>query len=198
MNSLLKASRCVSLAGLYSGGALILAAAFLIGTDVLMRRFAGVTIGGADELAQFALAMGTAWSLGGALFDRAHIRVDSAYSRFPLQVRAILDILGLALFIFFFIFVTWHAFGVLGQSWTNGSVSHSALQIPIFIPQGLWVLGFVSFLFIATILLLDAVGKLMRGDFRAVSRVIGTKSAEEEVEEELALARATGEEADRR
>lgn len=198
MHALLKTSRSVSLAGLYTGGALILAAAFLIGTDVLLRRFAGTTIGGADELAQFALAIGTAWSLAGALFDRAHIRVDSAYGRFPLPVRAVLDILGIALFIFFFAFVTWHALGVVGQSWTSGSVSHSALQIPIVVPQGLWLLGLVAFLFVAAILLFDAVGNLIRGDLRAVSRSIGTKSAQEEVDEELALARAGGREDERK
>jgi len=188
MKSLLRVSHGIARLGLYSGGVLLLASAFLIGVDVLLRRFMGTSVGGADELAQFALAVGTTWSLAGALCDRAHIRVDSAYSRFPLRLRVILDMLGIALFIFFFALVTWNAFGVLEQSWTSNSISHSALQMPIVIPQGLWVLGLVAFIFVATTLLLDAVVKLISGDFRAVSRSIGTKSAQEEVEEELAFA----------
>ena len=57
--------------GLWVGGGLILLAAVLIGIDVLMRKFLNRSIGGADELAGYALAIGTAWGLGAALIDRA-------------------------------------------------------------------------------------------------------------------------------
>ena len=69
--------------GLWFGGALVLLAAILIGIDVLMRKFLARSIGGADELAGYALAIGTAWGLGAALLDRAHIRIDSLYMLFP-------------------------------------------------------------------------------------------------------------------
>ena len=65
--------------GLWFGGALVFVAALLIGVDVLMRKFLARSIGGADELAGYALALGTAWSLGAALLERAHIRIDSLY-----------------------------------------------------------------------------------------------------------------------
>ena len=60
--------------GLWFGGALILLAAVLIGIDVLMRKFLDRSIGGADELAGYALAIGTAWGLGAALLDRSRYR----------------------------------------------------------------------------------------------------------------------------
>ena len=47
--------------GLWFGGALVLLAAVLIGIDVLMRKFLARSIGGADELAGYSLAIGTAW-----------------------------------------------------------------------------------------------------------------------------------------
>ncbi|MDP3241857.1 MAG: TRAP transporter small permease subunit, partial [Reyranella sp.] len=62
--------------GLWFGGALVLLAAVLIGIDVLMRKFLALSIGGADELAGYSLAIGTTWGLGAALLDRAHIRID--------------------------------------------------------------------------------------------------------------------------
>ena len=45
--------------GLWFGGALVLLAALLIGIDVLLRKFFQTSIGGADELAGYALALGT-------------------------------------------------------------------------------------------------------------------------------------------
>src|SRR5215203_3852459 len=97
--------------GLWFGGALILLAAVLIGIDVLMRKFLARSIGGADELAGYALAIGTAWGLGAALIDRAHIRIDSLYMLFPLRLRLAFDFAGLVLFISFFAMTAWHGLG---------------------------------------------------------------------------------------
>src|SRR5204862_289075 len=83
--------------GLWFGGALILAAALLIGIDVTLRKFFNASIGGADEVAGYALALGTAWSLGATLLDRAHIRIDSLYVLFPRPLRLALDFAGIAL-----------------------------------------------------------------------------------------------------
>ena len=94
--------RRFTLWGLWFGGALILLAAVLIGIDVLMRKFLARSIGGADELAGYALAIGTAWGLGAALIDRAHIRIDSLYGLFPRKLRLLLDFAALVLFISFF------------------------------------------------------------------------------------------------
>ena len=80
--------------GLWFGGALVLLAAVLIGIDVLMRKFLDRSIGGADELAGYSLAIGTAWGLGAALLDRAHIRIDSLYVFFPQKIRLALDALA--------------------------------------------------------------------------------------------------------
>ena len=73
--------------------------ASLIGIDVLMRKFLDRSIGGADELAGYALAIGTAWGLGAALLDRAHIRIDSLYVLFPRRLRLALDLAALVLFV---------------------------------------------------------------------------------------------------
>jgi TRAP-type C4-dicarboxylate transport system permease small subunit len=185
MKNLLTLGHGIARLGLWLGGGIILASAILIAVDVLLRRFAGWTIGGADELAQFALAIGTTWSLAGALLERAHIRVDSAYGRFPLALRSGLDVLGLVLFLGFFSVVTWYAFDVFQQSLASGSRTHSALQLPAAVPQAIWVAGLVMFLFVGLLLLIEAISNLLKGDLYAVAQAIGTKSAAEEVNEEL-------------
>jgi TRAP-type C4-dicarboxylate transport system permease small subunit len=171
--------------GLWFGGALILLAAVLIGIDVLMRKFLTASIGGADELAGYALAIGTAWGLGAALIDRAHIRIDSLYVLFPRKLRLLLDLAALVLFVAFFALMTWHGLGVVSQSWTSGSRSQSALETPTVIPQALWIVGLLGFVVVGVLLLLYAVRLIVRGDLPGAARTIGTRSAEEEVEDEI-------------
>src|SRR5215203_2578853 len=165
--------------GLWFGGALVLLAAILIGIDVLMRKLLARSIGGADELAGYSLAIGTAWGLGAALVDRAHIRIDSLYMRFPSRARLAFDFAGLVLFLTFFGLMAWHGWGVVEQSWTSGSRSQSALETPTVIPQLLWFAGLVGFLFVGVLLLLRALMLIGRGMPRDASRLIGTRSAEE-------------------
>ena len=171
--------------GLWFGGALVLLAALLIGIDVLMRKFLARSIGGADELAGYSLAIGTAWGLGAALLDRAHIRIDSLYMLFPRGLRLALDLAGLVLFLAFFGLIAWHGWGVVEQSWTSGSRSQSALETPTVIPQLLWIAGLLGFLAVGLVLLVHAARLMRSGDLRAVSQLIGTRSAEEEVEDEI-------------
>lgn len=171
--------------GLWFGGALVLLAAVLIGIDVVLRKFFSTSIGGADELAGYALAIGTAWSLAAALIDRAHIRIDSLYALFPMRLRLALDVAGLLLLAGFFGLVAWHGFGVVAQSWVSGSRSQSALETPTVIPQFIWIVGLVGFVVVALVLLSHALALMARGDLAAAARLISTRSAEEEVEDEI-------------
>jgi TRAP-type C4-dicarboxylate transport system permease small subunit len=171
--------------GLWFGGALILLAAFLIGIDVLLRKFLARSIGGADELAGYALAIGTTWGLGAALLDRAHIRIDSLYVLFAQKVRLALDLVAVILLVGFFALILWHGWGVLAQSWTSGSRSQSALETPTVLPLGLWIAGLAAFVATGAVLLAQALRLMATGDLAAAARLISTRSAEEEVEDEI-------------
>ncbi|MCC7272641.1 MAG: TRAP transporter small permease [Alphaproteobacteria bacterium] len=171
--------------GLWFGGTLILIAAVLIGVDVVLRKFLAQSIGGADELAGYALAIGTAWGLGAALIERAHIRIDSLYVLFRTPVRVLLDVAGLVLFVGFFALVAWHGRGVLEQSWSSGSRSQSALETPLIVPQVIWFAGMLLFFAVGLVLLVEALRRIAAGDMQGVVRLIGTRSAEEEVEDEI-------------
>src|SRR5262245_22515768 len=177
--------RRVTQVGLWFGGALVLLAAVLIGVDVCLRKFLATSIGGADELAGYALAIGTAWSLAAALVDRAHIRIDSLYVLFPKRLRLALDFLGLVLFVGFFGLVAWHGWSVVAQSWSAGSRSQSALQTPTVIPQTVWLVGMVLFVAVGVVLFVRALRLAARGKTGEVAAAIGTRSAEEEVEAEV-------------
>jgi TRAP-type C4-dicarboxylate transport system permease small subunit len=171
--------------GLWFGGGLILLAALLIGIDVLMRKFLARSIGGADELAGYALAIGTTWGLGAALLDRAHIRIDSLYVLFPQKLRLALDVLALVLLVGFFALIGWHGWGVVAQSWTSGSRSQSALETPTVLPQAVWIAGLIVFVLVGLFLLVTALRLGLSGDLRGMAQLISTRSAEEEVEDEI-------------
>lgn len=185
MDAAIAIARRLTRFGLWFGGALILAAAVLIGIDVTLRKVFNASIGGADELAGYALALGTAWSLGATLLDRAHIRIDSLYVFFPRAVRLALDFAGLALFVAFFGLIARHGWNVAAQSWVSESRSQSALQTPTVLPQAVWLVGLALFFTVGVVLLSHAAALLARGRPADAERAISTRSAAEEVEDEI-------------
>ncbi len=185
MDAAIALARRLTRYGLWFGGGLILVAAVLIGVDVTLRKVFDASIGGADELAGYALALGTAWSLGAALLDRAHIRIDSLYALFPRPLRLALDFIGLALFIAFFGLIARHGWNVAQQSWISGSRSQSALQTPTVLPQSVWLVGLAFFVVVGIVLLVRAVAFIARGDAAEAERAISTRSTAEEVQEEM-------------
>lgn len=178
-------ARRLSRLSLWFGGALVLLAAVLIGIDVLLRKLFETSIGGADELAGYALAIGTSWSLGAALLDRTHIRIDSLYGLFPRGLRLALDLVGLALFIGFFGLIALRGWDVVEQSWVSASRSHTALATPTVIPQFLWFYGLAMLVAVGCVLFVHAVLLMARGEAGAAAKVISTRSAAEEVEDEV-------------
>jgi TRAP-type C4-dicarboxylate transport system permease small subunit len=157
----------------------------LIGVDVTLRKFFNTSIGGADELAGYALALGTAWSLGAALVERAHIRIDSLYVLLPRWLRLALDFVGLALFIAFFALIARHGWSVAQQSWVSGSRSQSALATPTVVPQSLWLAGLALFFLVGLALLAHAAMLVARGNAAAAAQAISTRSAAEAVQKEI-------------
>lgn len=166
------------------GGALLTLSAFVIGADILLRNTIAVTVGGANELSGYALAMATPWAMILAMLHRSHVRIDTVYTHLPSHLRAILDLVGMIATITFFALVAWYAEGVFAQSVDSNTHSVSALAVPLAIPQAFWFAGFVAFLVVATVLLLRSAIALAKGQFDRVHNLIGARSTEEELESE--------------
>src|SRR5690606_25154229 len=75
--------------------------------------------------------------------------------------------------------------GVFTQSWVAGSRSQSALEVPLVIPQAAWLVGLAVFLVTALMLLAHALTLGVRGDLVEMSRTISTRSAAEEIDDEV-------------
>jgi TRAP-type C4-dicarboxylate transport system permease small subunit len=187
MNRLQAAAEGISRIGAIIGGAMLLVASVLICIDITLRYTMSVTLGGADEISGYALAISSAWGFSAALLSRSHIRIDTVYVRLKsIKVRALLDLISLATLMGFFGMVTWYAWGVVKQSWVSDSHSLSAIEAPLVIPQGLWFAGLLFFVFLCALLLVRGLLAFMSGDYPGLFALIGSKSALAEAEEEIA------------
>jgi len=187
MQRLQTAAEQISRVGAVIGGAMLLVASILICIDITLRYAFAVTLGGADELSGYALAISSAWGFSAALLHRAHIRIDTVYVRIrSVPARALLDLVSLATLLFFFGMVTFYAWGVVKQSWVSDSHSLSAIEVPLIIPQGLWFAGLLFFVLLCALLLARGLLAFAQGRYGALFALIGSKSAVEEAEEEIA------------
>jgi TRAP-type C4-dicarboxylate transport system permease small subunit len=187
MNRLQAAAEGISRVGAIIGGVMLLVASIMICIDITLRYTMSVTLGGADEISGYALAISSAWGFSSALLSRSHIRIDTVYVRLKsIKARALLDLISLATLMGFFGMVAWYAWGVVKQSWVSDSHSLSAIEAPLVIPQGLWFAGLVFFVLLCALLLVRGLLAFLAGDYNGLFAMIGSKSALAEAEEEIA------------
>lgn len=170
----------------WAGGAMIMAAAAVICIEVVLRGAFHKSFAGVDELAGYALAISTTWACGFALIGKAHVRIDTLYYMLPRALRPYLDISALAVLFSFVAMLTYHASVLTALSFQFGSRSVTPLATPLWIPQGLWVFGLITFLLVILVLLAGAVVALASGQTALVSRLAGPVSVDEELQAELA------------
>lgn len=186
LTRLIDAATILSRAAVYAGGAITIASVLLISFDVIARKFFGFTTRGADELSSYAFAISTAWALSFASLQRANVRIDFIYQHMPVRLAAILDWVALVTLAVFVAILTRYAYEVLAASWIQNSHANTPLATPLWIPQGLWFLGFVWFCVVLALMLVRASSALVTGDLAAVQTLCGVRSSEQEAEEEAA------------
>ncbi len=174
---------------IWFAGALMLAAAFLVSFDVLVRKLLVISVGGADELSGYAFAIGTSWALAFTLLQRANVRVDALYTHLPARVCAVLDLAAMLSLGIFVGLLTWQAWEVLDTSLAFNARATTPLQTPLWLPQSLWLAGLVLFAFTWTPLLLRSILALSGGDLAGVRLLIGARSIEEDAADEITHAR---------
>ncbi|RTZ41477.1 TRAP transporter small permease [Candidimonas sp. SYP-B2681] len=173
--------------GTWMGGIFLLLASMLIVIDLAMRKFLGWSMGGADEIAGYVLAIISAWAFPITLLRRSHIRVDVLYTHMSRGVRVALDLFALLCLGVFIALLTYHAWQVLTDSISFKSVSNTPLQVPQWIPQSMWFAGYVFFLITIVVLLACALYLVIMRRSRDVGGLIGINSVEEEIKEEVQI-----------
>jgi TRAP-type mannitol/chloroaromatic compound transport system permease small subunit len=165
---------------------MMLASAFLVGIDVLVRKLFTLSVGGADEVTGYAFAVATSWSLAFTLLQRANVRVDALYVHLPRALTALLDLAALLALGLFVGLLTWFAAAVLRDSLVFATRATTPLATPLWIPQSLWLAGFVAFLFAWLPLVLRVGLALIAGDRAQVRALAGARTLQEDARAEAA------------
>ncbi len=192
MNKILAFTESLNRAGAWAGGILLFLTAVMIAVEVVLRKAFAISMGGADELSSYVLAISCSWAFGFALMRKAHIRIDILHARFPDKVRIALDLLSLLIFLTYITPLTYFAFLVARTSWIRESAANTPLQTPLWIPQGLWLVGLAVFLLTIVMLLAGTLFRLARRDLAGAARLSGPTTLEEEIEEESGIHVAAG------
>lgn len=191
MERLHRVAYTIARVGTWVGGGLLLLTAIIVAIDVVMRAAFARSVGGADELSGYALAIATAWGISFTLLERSHIRIDSLYEKVSLRWRAILDLVSLAAFLLFMGLTAYYGWKVLAQSLASNARSISAMGTPLALPQAIWFGGLMFALLVIVLLLAQGAMALVRGDLAKVSELIGSKAVIEDVDAEMAAVRET-------
>ncbi|MEO1599290.1 MAG: TRAP transporter small permease [Pseudomonadota bacterium] len=109
MDRMIRASHTLSRWLVWLGGVLLIGSALLVTAEVFLRKFANISIGGADEISGYAFAVATALAFSYALFERAHIRVELVHAWMPPRVQAGMDVVADLAALLFFGLLLWQA-----------------------------------------------------------------------------------------
>ncbi len=184
MDRIVNLAETVSRWLVWIGGTLIILSALMVTMEVVLRKVFNVSIGGADELSGYAFGIATTLGFAYALFQRAHIRVDALYNLFPEWLKTISNFVGMILLSGFVGIVCVSAWGMVSDTVKHNSHSITPMRVPLALPQIPWLAGWLFFFLCTLLLIVAAFVALRSGDTARVDRLIGTKSVDEQIEEE--------------
>jgi len=174
----------ISVWAVWAAGLALLLSAIMVTVDVFSRKFFNVTMSGSDEISGYVFAAGTTWAYSYCLLHRSNVRIDVLYNFLSPLVRSTLDVIGIALLLYYMSYLTHKAFGVFWTSWTGNSISTTTLLTPLWIPQLMWFLGLALFVLTLAFVFLYTLISLLRGDLERVRKAAGAMSAQEELLQE--------------
>jgi len=159
----------------------LLAFSALTCLDVIGRKLFNITLQGTDEIGGYTMAVISAVGFSLALLSRAHTRIDIAMNIMSAHGRAILNTIAALTIALMAAYGAWRGWAVLKESLDLRSVSNSPLQIPMWIPQGLWLAGLILFACVAIFAAVHAV-RLLFADPRKVDVLYGPPTVREEID----------------
>ena len=116
LDRLLEQAEKISRIIVWIGGGMLIFAAVMTTLEVILRKFANFSFGGADEIAGYIFAISTYFAFAFATLHRAHVRIDALYIRLPQPIRLFLDVFGFLLLGGFLLLMAERSYNVLWNS----------------------------------------------------------------------------------
>jgi TRAP-type C4-dicarboxylate transport system permease small subunit len=167
------------------GGALIMAAALIVSTEVICRKLFKFPFSGSDEIAAYLFAIGTSWSMAFVLITRGHVRIDALYGTFPAVLRPWFDLLALLGLGVLVVALADRSWEILFDNYKGWNRSNTPLRLVLAYPQSLWFFGWAFFLLGIALAVVRTFTALLTGDLATVSAIAGVPSQDEEIKGEL-------------
>jgi TRAP-type C4-dicarboxylate transport system permease small subunit len=140
-------------------GAICLAMVGVMILSQIVGRQLGRQIPSADEMAGYFMAASGFLILGPALRNGVHIRVGLIIERVSGGPRRFMEILCLAIGLFFSGFLAWYWARLTWDSYDLGEMSQGLLAIPLWLPQGAMGFG----LLVMVIAMTDELVRVIKG-----------------------------------
>ena len=175
---------CVYLVGFAT---IVLAA--MTGFEVVARKLFAFSLQGVDEIGGYLLAIISAFGFTFALIHRSHTRIDLFLARFPARLHPILNVASVVSLFGFAAFMAWRVLATLADTIEYQSISTTPLQLPLWIPQGIWALELLLFAIVAGVLAARATALLFTSP-DTVMRDFSPLRLQEEIEEQIRAAGA--------
>jgi TRAP-type mannitol/chloroaromatic compound transport system permease small subunit len=148
--------------------------------EILLRKFAGVSLQGVDEIGGYTLAIFSSLSFAWALVAKSHARVDFLLGCMSESARALLNASAYVLLAALADYTAWRGYTVLDDSLEFQARANSPLQTPLWIPQADWLAGQVVFALAAGAYAVHAMWLLL-ADHRRLNDLYGPMTLDEEV-----------------
>lgn len=152
--------------------------------EMLGRKLLGFSLQGIDEIGSYTYGIVCAFGFAFTLTTRSHTRVDFLLSRFSGKTRALLNFLAMLSLAALSWLCVWRGWRVVVESLEFGSTAATPLATPMWIPQTIWLAGYVMFALAAAWAAIDATRLLLRGDTAELNNRFGPQTLEEEIEAE--------------
>lgn len=154
-------------------GAVLLVAVALVLLEILLREIE-ISLGGAEEISGYVMAIVASWGLSVALTEMAHVRIDIIRARLRQPFQAIMDLGAMLALAGTAILVARQAWPVLEKTLQRNSLANTPLETPLWIPQTLWLAGWVWFAIVSSLLVICAALLLLRGRTERLGVFVGT------------------------
>ncbi len=159
-----------------AGGLLLLSVCVTL-FDLLARPF-GMSLGGTDELSGYAMAIATGWGVCYGLTTQAHVRIDLLRARSGQHLQSWFDAAAILSVAVVSLTVAYRAWPVLQKTISTGATANTTLETPLWIPQSLWLAGWVWFAVSAVFLSLGALWFLVTSNHENVDEFVGLRGEE--------------------
>lgn len=154
-----------------AGGILLLSVLVTL-YDVVGRQI-GHSLGGTDELSGYAMAIATSWGMSYTLTSLSHVRIDLLRTQCRGLWRSLLDVIAILALAGTAVVVAYRVWPVLAKSIENKSTANTTLETPLWIPQSLWMAGWLWFAVSAVFMLIMVLVFIVNREFDQIDQNAG-------------------------